>query len=152
MPDQPISLPAGYAPAFAIGYATQDGQLAVVDDNKPLPVSFANSQPIPVDMSGGPVPAPLSGQADADTVAGPFVPAAGRPVFLTLSGNWEGSVQVERSTDGGATRHALTVAGLPWGGFTANACEPVWVENEADAQLYLAIEITSGTAEYRVSQ
>jgi hypothetical protein len=152
MPDQPISLPAGYAPAFAIGYAAQDGQLAVVDDTKPLPVSFATSQPIPVVTSGGPAPAPLAGQTAITTTAGPFAPASGRPVFVTLSGTWEGSVQVERSTNGGATRHPLTVAGLPWGGFTANACEPVWVENEAGVELYLAIEIASGTLDYRVSQ
>ena len=152
MPDQPISLPAGYAPAFAVGYSTQDGQLAVVDDATPLPVSFSTTQPIPVDVSGGPAPAPLVGQADAAVLAGPFEPAANRPVFVTLAGTWQGRVQVERSTDGGATRHPLTVAGLAWGGFTANACEPVWVENEAGAQLYLAIEVTSGTLDYRVSQ
>ena len=87
-----------------------------------------------------------------DAIAGTFVPVSGRPVVVTLSGDWQGSVRIERSVDGGATRHALTVGGLNWGEFTANACEPVWSEEEQGAELYLAIAITSGTVAYRLAQ
>jgi hypothetical protein len=140
--NNPISTPAGYAPAFAIGYSDHSGALSVVQADKPLPVSLSAEIPS----------APLEGQSSADTLAGPFVPVSGRPVVLTLAGSWEGGVQVQRSVDGGATRHKLTVGGLSWGEFTGNACEPVWSEDEDGAELYLAIAIASGTLEYRLAQ
>jgi hypothetical protein len=149
---KPISLPAGFAPAFAIGFSDQSGELAIVDTGKPLPVSLPTDTPIAVQPVSPVAPAPLEGEASADTLAGPFVPVAGKPVVLTLGGSWEGSVQVERSTDAGATRHGLTAAGNPWGNYTGNACEIVWAEEEACAELYLDIVIASGTLEYRIAQ
>jgi hypothetical protein len=46
----------------------------------------------------------------------------------------------------------VTAGGLAWGVFTANACEPVWVEQEAVAELYLQIDVVQGTLNYRLSQ
>ena len=152
MPDQPISLPAGYAPAFAIGFSGANGQLAVVDDAKPLPVAFSTTAPLAVQEVGDPAPAPLSGQTAADLLAGPYVPATGRPVVLALAGDWEGAVRLERSSDGGATRHPLTAGGAPWATFDANACEPVWIEEEEGIELYLDISLASGTLDYRIAQ
>lgn len=152
MPDQPISLPAGYAPAFAIGYSGDNGQLAVVDDSKPLPVTFSTTAPLAVQQVGGPAPAALEGETAADMLVGPFVPATGRAVMLTLSGTWEGSVQVERSTDGGTSRHPLTAAGSAWANFGSNACEAIWAEDEEGVELYLDIAIASGTLAYRIAQ
>ena len=140
--NNPITTPAGYAPAFAIGFSDQSGALAVVQTDKPLPVSLSADTPNPA----------LEGATSADILAGPFVPTSGRPIILTLTGGWQGSVQVERSIDGGATRHKLTAGGFSWGLFTGNACEPVWKEDEEGAQLYLSITIASGTLSYRLSQ
>ena len=77
---------------------------------------------------------------------------AGQPVVLQLSGAWTGTVTVQRSVDGGATRAPLTAGGQEWGVFTANACEPIWIEQEAAATLYLDVAIAQGTLAYRVSQ
>ena len=148
MPDiqqdpHPISIPAGYAPAFALGYSDSEGALSLV----------RQASPLPVELRFGPATASaLEGTANASTAVGPFAPSAGRPVMLCLSGEWSGSVTVTRSTDGGTTRHPLTVAGNAWARFTGNVCEPVWSESEAGAELYLEIELDSGTLDYRVSQ
>lgn len=142
----PISVPAGFAPAIALGYSDNGGDLSLVTAGNPLPVQTVNAE-----QAASP-PAPLAGAVSASTLVGPFTPVRGRPVFLTLAGNWQGSAQVERSTDGGVTRHGLTVSGAAWGRFTGNACEPVWIEQEEGAALYLAITLASGSLEYRIAQ
>ncbi len=73
-------------------------------------------------------------------------------MHLQLSGNWQGTVSLQRSTDSGATRQGLTVGGTPWASFSGNANEPVWQETEADTSFWLAITLTSGTLSYRLSQ
>ena len=141
----PITAPAGYAPAFALGYADPAGDLSLVAQTAPLPVQIMNTQ-----QSDAPPPA-LEGTAGGLVLAGPFRPAPGVPVVLTLWGEWEGSVQLERKVAAGP-RLPITVAGSPWARFAANACEPVWVESEQEADLYLGIAITSGTLNYRIAQ
>jgi hypothetical protein len=136
-------MPAGYAPAFAIGFS-QAGTLAMVDSGQPLPVA---TQPAPL-----PAPVPLQGSTAASIQAGPYAPVLDRPVVLTLTGTWQGTVQVRRSVDGGATRQLLTIGGAPWGTFKANACEPVWQETEGGALIYVDIALTSGTLAYRLAQ
>lgn len=143
MPDNPISTPAGYAPAFAIGYSDA-GSLAMVDSGRPLPVL---TQPAPVS-----VPAPLQGTATGTAQPGPFVPVARRPIMLTLSGTWQGRVKVLRSVDGGTTRLPLTLGGVAWADFTTTACEPIWIEEEAGTSLYLDVALTSGSLAYRLAQ
>lgn len=143
MSQNPISTPAGYAPAFAVGFS-QAGALTLVDGDQPLPVI---ARPAPVT-----VPAALTGTAEGTVTVGPFIPAAGRTVMLALAGTWTGSVRLMRSTDGGATLVPLTLGGSDWAVFEANACEPVWVEEEAGASLHLAIALTSGAVTYRLAQ
>lgn len=138
----PLQTPGGFAPVVALGHDDGTGNLSVVARTSPLPVHAA-----PPDA-----PDPLAGQTAADLVVGPFTPTAMSPVFCTLSGDWQGSVEVKRSIDGGATLHPLTVAGSAWGSFTANACEPVWEESEAGASLWLDCRILSGTLAYRLAQ
>ena len=140
----PVKTPGGFAPAIAIGQSDESGNLTLVDAGNPLPVRLSEAT--------GPAPDALTGQTGASGRAGPFIPRAGRAVYLQLSGTWEGRVDVVRSVDEGASVAPLTIAGSPWAQFTANACEAVWEENEAGAQLYLEIDLVSGTLDYRVSQ
>jgi hypothetical protein len=140
--DIPVRFPAGYASASAIAYTSDSGDVVLVGGNEPLPVV----------MQPAAVPASLAGTTGQAILAGPFAPAPGQPVILQLSGEWAGSVILQRSTDGGATRVPVTAGGLAWGVFTANACEPVWIEQEAAAELYLQIDVFQGTLSYRLSQ
>ena len=143
MSSTPIINPGGYTPARALVYADIDGSAVQVSSTAPLPVTLGTTSP---------VPAALTGSLAASGTVGPYTPIADKPVMLVLSGTWSGSVRVLRSTDGGATKLPVTMAGASWAQFTANCCEPVWEDNEAGAQLYLFVTLASGTLAYRVSQ
>ena len=138
----PLQTPGGFAPAFAVGHDDGSGNLQTVARTRPLPVHAAPPQ----------VPEPLAGESASDILAGPFAPAALSPIFVTLAGNWHGTVTVKRSLDGGATLHPLTLAGAAWGQFASNACEPVWEEAETGATLWLDCRVTSGRLAYRLAQ
>jgi hypothetical protein len=137
----PISMPASYALAFALGFADETRNLSVVSDAVRLPVAFAAAPP-----------APLSGEASNSIVAGPFAATAGRVITVTLDGVWEGTVRLLRSTDGGVNMAPLLVGGSPWGEYTVSGCEQAWSETEDGASFFLDIALTSGTLAYRVSQ
>lgn len=138
----PVSAPAAYAPLSAVGFAEADSTLSPVSADKPLPVSTVSI----------PAPAALAGSTSASLVAGPFTPNSDKPVVLALSGTWVGTVKVLRSTDSGTTKLPLTAAGLVWGSFSSNCCEPVWQETVAGASLYLDITLGSGSLTYRMAQ
>ena len=138
-----ISTPAGFAPAFAVGFAGPAGDLSQVSRSSPLPGGIA----APVSNA-----ASVEGEAIASLLAGPFRPDGQAPVVVTLDGDWSGEARLQRSTDDGVTLHDLRVAGLDWGVFTANGSEQVWSESEAGATFWLDISIASGTCSYRVSQ
>jgi hypothetical protein len=142
MPKYPISPPASYVTPTAIGFADSEGDLALVGEGVPLPVAAMRAA----------APAPLEGATSQSLIAGPFVPVPDAPVHLELRGEWSGQVALQRSTDGGITRSAVTAGGMPWATFSANANEIVWQEREQGASLYLDIVLTSGTVSYRVSQ
>ena len=147
MPNVPISYPARYAPGVALNYADDGGNAVLVSQSAPLPVTLAA-------VAGGsttPSP-PLTGTTAIASTIGSFVPLAGRPLVVTLSGTWTGTVKLLRSINGGATKLSLTLAGAPWGEFTANVNEPVWEENEAAAVFYLQFAPLSGTIAYRLAQ
>lgn len=138
------------APAYAAndcGYAentsgvTASGQLqALCDLTKRLGGQGAASS------------TPLAGSSSTTQVVGPFAPVLGRPINLTLSGTWSGTVVVQRSVNGGLTKQGLTVGGSPWASYTANCNEPVWTETEAGVTFYLVITRQSGTINFRVAQ
>ena len=138
----PISPPASYVTPTAIGFADSDGDLAIVGQAVPLPVTASRAASAP----------PLQGSTTQPFVAGPFNPNPDIPVHLELGGTWTGQVSLQRSTDGGATRHGVTAGGAPWAIFSANASEIVWQECEQGALLYLDIAIASGTVSYRLAQ
>lgn len=142
MPDPtPVSLPAGFAPAYAVGFSDAAENLVLVSDSLRLPVA-----PVPQ------APAALSGQTSVSLEAGPFDAVPGRVVTVTLGGEWEGTVSLLRSIDGGTTRAALRVAGQPWAIYSVPGCEQAWLESEEGASFYLDIRLVSGTLAYRVSQ
>lgn len=142
MPTSPIQSPASYVPSRAAAFADADGSALVVSTNNPLPVALAAPA----------ASAALAGSTAATGTIGPFAPATGRPVVLTLAGTWSGTVSVLRSVDGGVSKHPLTVGGLVWARYTANCCEQIWEESEAAVQLYLDIALASGTLAYRIAQ
>lgn len=144
----PLQTPGGFAPAFALGLDDGTGHLSLVSNARPLPV-------LPLgEMGTGtmPAPAPLTGETSVSALIGPFAPAPGRTIYLTLAGDWAGTVRLLRSIDDGATCHPLTLAGARWAHFTANACEPLWVESEEAATLWLDCTIAAGALAYRVAQ
>jgi len=127
---------------MAISFANQSGDADIVGAANPVPTT---EQPFTA-------PAALAGVSAASALIGPFAPRAGRAVVLALSGVWTGTVKLVRSTDGGVTRVSLTAAGLPYGIYTSNVCEPVWEESEASALLYLDVALTAGSLTYRMGQ
>lgn len=131
------------AERFYIGVRDTNGADREVGDQTPLPVAQAwrASETLP-----------LSGSTSASGVIGPLSPDLGRPVWLTLSGTWSGTVTVKRSVDGGASKQALTLAGSPWAVFTANVQEPVAEESVSGAAYYLDVALSSGTLMYRMGQ
>lgn len=140
---EPISAPGGFVPKSAVNFVGPGG----------LAVAVSGAAPLPVDIDAGPASSlPLGGTTSVSGSFGPFAPHLGRPIMLTLAGQWSGGVQLLRSTDGGATRLALTAGGQPWGSFTGNACEPVATESEAGASYWLDVSLASGTLSYRIAQ
>lgn len=137
-----IESPAGYATSFAIGYADPAGDLALVTAAAPLPVTCQSATP----------PPPMAGTADASAQIGPFSAAPAIPIHLQLGGTWEGRVSLVRSVDSGVTTQGLTIGGMRWASYTANANEPAWQDSDASATFYLDITLASGAVAYRVSQ
>lgn len=137
----PIQNPAPFVPSRAMSFAALDGSSQLVSVEWPLPVTT-----LP------PAPGVLAGMVSASAQVGPYQPAPGRPVVLTLSGEWVGTARLLRSSDGGITRSPLTVGGQAWGEFTQNCCEAVWEEFEEAATLYLDLAMVSGTLHYRFAQ
>lgn len=115
---------------------------------------FAADNPLPVTQAALAPAASLSvsGATATSQTIGPFVPVLGRQIWLTLSGTWAGRVQLLRSTDGGATKLPLTVAGQSWAVFTGPANEPVVEETVSNASYFLAVTLNSGTLTYQVTQ
>lgn len=99
------------------------------------------------------IASPVTGLASADGWSASFTPQLGRDMYLTLSGTWTGTVQIQRSVDDGATWNNVTYGGgLPWGRYTANCDEVVDTPTDAAAIYRINIDIASGTVRYRLAQ
>ncbi len=146
MASNPVQVPAGYVPAVALAFGTPPDAARFVDSGNPLPVSVTPA-PLPPATS-----APVTGTATATGNSPAFAPNLGRPINLTLSGTWTGSVAFERSIDAGATWHGVTIGGVAWAVFTANCNEPVWEPTESGGIFRLSITRTTGSIVYRVAQ
>jgi len=139
----PAATPSGYITYHALAYADNPQQPVAVGPQTPLPAALATMPAKSV---------AIAGTTSASGLFGPFTPELGRPIWATLSGAWTGSVQLLRSSDGGATRYPLTIGGEAWAGFTGNACEQVAEETEHGATHYLDVALGTGTLTYRVAQ
>lgn len=144
MPNSPIQSPASFVPSRATAFSDVDGTALLVSSTNPLPVTMS--------AVSGTATTPLAGTTTTTGVLGPYQPAIGKPVVLTLSGSWTGTVKVTRSVDGGTTRLPLTAAGAAWAQFGANCCEAVWEETDSAARLYIDVTLASGTVNYRMAQ
>ncbi|MBW4329902.1 hypothetical protein KY084_03310 [Stakelama sp. CBK3Z-3] len=140
----PVSNPAGYITQSALAVRDPNGAARGVDGANPLPVTL-----LAADETLSP---PLTGNTSNSILSDGFVPKAGRPIWISLSGEWSGSVVVKRSIDGGATSAPLTIGGQPWAVFESNAMEPVGEESVAGAIWYLDIMLANGTLSYEVRQ
>ena len=138
-----VEAPGGFVPAVALSFGSLTDDAQSVDYSSPLPVQSGFAPALAV---------PLAGTAAVNGAFGPFVPETGRPIWVTLSGSWTGTVTVQRSTDAGVTRRPLTLAGGEWGVFTANAQEAVGEETVDGATWWLEFEHLSGTLAYEVRQ
>lgn len=138
-----VEVPAGFVPQYALAFGAVDGPAVAVHAGNPLPVCTMRSPA---------TAAALAGSLSASGTAGPFVPELDRPIWVSLSGGWTGTVALVRSVDGGVTMLPLTAGGAVWGRFTGNANEPVAEESEVGAAYYLAVTLTGGTLTYRVAQ
>jgi len=143
MSDLPIHAPAAYYPPSAVAFGDAEGRGVIVDAANPLPVTIA---PPAAEAS-----TPVAGSVSESELIGPFTPVGDRPIWLSLSGVWAGTVTVKRSVDDGDSALPLTAGGLPWATFTANACEPV-AEDFSGATYYLDVTLTSGELTYRLAQ
>jgi hypothetical protein len=145
MTDTPrrVMAPASFVPEHALAFADPAGNAVAVGADNPLPIRAA------IRPSGI---APLSGSTASSGSFGPYAPALGRQMVVSLSGSWSGTVQLLRSIDGGATRLPLTAGGQSWATFTGNCNEPFGEEGEAGATYWLSVSLTSGTLTYRVAQ
>lgn len=86
-------------------------------------------------------------------VIGPFVPSPGYPVRLVATGIWSGSITIGTSVNSCAAVNGLTVAGLAYGVFTANANEAVDVPATTGGVAYCAsVVVTSGTLNLALRQ
>lgn len=133
-------------PAVGSGLSSASLPVTIASDDILMTEIAASLSAIPASST------PLAGSTSATATVGPFTPQLGRDIWITLSGTWSGTAQVLRSIDGGTTKLPLTVGGQSWASYTANAQEPFGAENVSGATYYLAITITSGTINYRVSQ
>lgn len=138
-----VEIPAGFVPQYALAFGAVDGPALAVHAANPLPVRSVWQAA----ETGA-----LAGTLSASGTMGPFVPELGRPIWISLSGSWSGTVDLLRSTDGGASKLPLTVGGARWGRFVGNANEAVADESEAGATYYLAAALQAGTLIYRVAQ
>lgn len=137
-----INPPGSFIPAQGLAFGAPGSQAVYVDGENPLPVVAAR----PVTGS-----TPVSGTLSVSDSSSAFLPDLDRPIWLTLSGSWAGTVALERSVDAGDTWQPATLGGvaLSW---TARVNEPVAVESVPGARWRIAFARTSGALTYEVRQ
>lgn len=93
----------------------------------------------------------LTGESVVSETVGGFDPPQNQYLWLELTGNFTGTVEVLRSTDGGATLQPLTEKGEQIANFSGPCCEIVHYETSGQARLFLRITLTSGVVKYRLA-
>lgn len=101
---------------------------------------------------GGSGRTPITGTFTGTGVSSGYSQIQGRAFNITLSGIFVGTVQLERSFDGGTTYFPLTSNGSATMVFTA-PCSEQWIDDEKGVLYRLnCTAYTSGTVTYRISQ
>ncbi|NBC37379.1 hypothetical protein GTZ99_12540 [Novosphingobium sp. FSY-8] len=96
---------------------------------------------------------PVSGTLSASGNSGEFTPQLARPIWVTLSGSWAGSVQLKRSINGGSTWQAITTgSGTVKGVWTGSVNAQITEETCSRAIYRLEATLTSGALTYEVYQ
>lgn len=95
---------------------------------------------------------PVTGTANATSTTSVFTPQLGRDIYITLTGTWVGTVQLERSTNGTNFNKVTIGGGQNWGRYTGNCDEVVETPTDAAATYRLSITLTSGSVGYRLAQ
>jgi hypothetical protein len=150
--------PGTYLPSTAMAFGALSSSASFVTDQTPLPAKVTVIAATSTAQSGSVTSAavtPTSGTATfaagAATI-GPLTPQLGRPVRVVLAGTWSGSFTAGTSSDGCVTINPLTVGGLSWGSFTANANEDIDTPMVSTAAYCAKATVTSGTMSYSVQQ
>lgn len=95
---------------------------------------------------------PLAGSASATGNSQVFTPVMGYKIYLTLSGTWAGTVNLQISRNGGDTWGEMTTDGVTLGEYTTNCDESVVEVTDPTVRFRLIYTITSGTLSYRIAQ
>lgn len=96
---------------------------------------------------------PLTGTINTTGPTPVFTPQLGRDMYLTLSGTFSGTVQVQRSTDNGATWNNITISGgQQWGRYTGACDEVVETPTDGASKYRLDVTLSSGSVTYRLAQ
>lgn len=142
MPSQkPIVSPARFAPATAIGFSDEETGLVLVSNGKPLPVQTVRQSPNA-----------LIGTLSGAATSGPFAAVPGLPIVVALGGEWQGTIRLLRSSDGGASKMPLSASGIALGYFSQPGVEQVWEETQEDITFFLQADLSAGEAIFEVSQ
>jgi hypothetical protein len=96
---------------------------------------------------------PITGTVTTTGNTPTFTPQLGRDMYLTLSGTFSGTVQVQRTTDNGSTWNNITISGgQQWGHYTGACDEVVETPTDSASKYRLSITLSSGSVTYRLAQ
>lgn len=124
--------------------------MTIVKINDNLYADSVANTPMPLPASAS---VAVTGSLSTTDNSAAFTPDLGRPIWVRLSGTWSGTVQLKRSTDGGATWYPITTgSGTVKGVWTGNVNAPVTEETCAGATYRLEVTLASGTLAYEVRQ
>lgn len=107
--------------------------------------------PLSTDPNFAPAPAAVTAAlTSAAPTSGAFTPQVGRPVSLTITGTWDGTIKVQKRRDSGAWSD-MTLFGAATLVFSGN-CDEVIDESNWPATDYQVVRVnaTSGTANIRI--
>ncbi|WDF73474.1 hypothetical protein [Novosphingobium sp. KACC 22771] len=95
---------------------------------------------------------PVSGSRTTSGATAAFTPEPGRDMLVQLTGDWAGSVQLERSLDEGVTWCATTLNNSAWALYTRNVSEAPVTPSSTSERFRLNATLVSGTLNFLMKQ